>query len=176
MARQSVIMSNINEARAVRYLLDAIIDRSIIDSAINDGLYSIAIFHAQQVCEKSTKACLSLLGVVVADEHLYINFLKNMVIPNSKALRSDFLNLMSDLNKLESAYITSRYGVGRSGDIHYKKYDKNDVISLSRSSSNFLETCFLFTENRTGKKLPREITLLDKYFLENYKDHIREIQ
>lgn len=169
-------MSNINEARAVRYLLDAVIDRSIIESAINTELYPIVIFHSQQVCEKSTKACLSLLGVLVADEHLYINFLKNMVIPNSKALKSDFLSMISDLNTLEASYITSRYGVGRSGDIHYKKYNKNDVITLSRSSFKYLETCFVFIENRTGKKLPREMKLLDDFFLENYNDHIREFQ
>ncbi len=46
-------MSDIREARAVRYLLDAVNDVSIIGPALEEGLYSMAIFHAQQASEKS---------------------------------------------------------------------------------------------------------------------------
>ncbi len=37
-------MSDIREARAVRYLLDAVNDTSIIGTALEEGLYSMAIF------------------------------------------------------------------------------------------------------------------------------------
>ncbi len=41
-------MSDIREARAIRYLLDAVNDTSIIGPALEEGLYSMAIFHSQQ--------------------------------------------------------------------------------------------------------------------------------
>ena len=44
-------MSDIREARAVRYLLDAVNDTSIIVPALDEGLYSMAIFHAQQAAD-----------------------------------------------------------------------------------------------------------------------------
>jgi HEPN domain-containing protein len=63
-------MSDIREARAIRYLLDAVNDASIIGPALEEGLYSMALFHSQQASEKSAKACLSLLDILITDEHI----------------------------------------------------------------------------------------------------------
>ena len=51
-------MSDINEAMAIRYLIDSLNDKPFIEMAINMGLYAPALFHMEQLCEKSTKACL----------------------------------------------------------------------------------------------------------------------
>ncbi len=57
-------MSDIKEARAVRYLLDAVNDTSIIGPALEEGLYSMAIFHSQQASEKSANLTCSSAGHV----------------------------------------------------------------------------------------------------------------
>ncbi len=48
-------MSDIKDARAIRYLLDAVNDTSIIEP-LEEGLYSMAVFHSQQASEKSAKS------------------------------------------------------------------------------------------------------------------------
>jgi len=131
-------MSDIREARAIRYLLDAVNDTLITEPALEEGLYSMAIFHSQQASEKSAKACLSLLDILITDEHIYTNYLVKFVIPESKDLNNDFMKLLHDVNKLESYYIHSRYGVDRFGKIHYRKYDEKEVRGLCSSSINFL--------------------------------------
>ncbi len=88
-------MSDIREARAVRYLLDAVNDISIIGPALEEGIYSMAIFHSQQASEKSAKACLSLLDILITDEHIYTDYLVKFVILESKDLNIDFLKLLS---------------------------------------------------------------------------------
>jgi HEPN domain-containing protein len=169
-------MSDIREARAVRYLLDAMNDASIIVPALDEGLYSMAIFHAQQASEKSAKACLSLLDILITDEHIYTDYLVKFVIPESKDLNKDFMKLLPDVNKLESYYIPSRYGVDRFGRIHYRKYDEKEVRDLCRSSTDFLEFCFKFAEDKSGKTIPRKREELEKFFVYNYHKFIRELR
>ncbi|WP_081477367.1 HEPN domain-containing protein [Methanocella arvoryzae] len=62
-------MSSLAEARAVRYLLDASYDKSLIDAAIKENIPSLALFHMEQLCEKSTKACLAILSILITKEH-----------------------------------------------------------------------------------------------------------
>ncbi len=169
-------MSDIKEARAVRYLLDAVNDASIIEPALEEGLYPMAIFHAQQASEKSAKACLSLLDILITDEHIYTNYLVKFVIPESKDLNKDFMKLLPAVNKLESYYIPSRYGVDRFGKIHYRKYDEIEVRELCRSAMDFLELCFKFVEHKSGRTIPRQREELEQFFVENYYKFIRELR
>jgi len=167
-------MSDIREARAIRYLLDAVNDASIIEPAL--GLYSMAIFHSQQASEKSAKACLSLLDILITDEHIYTDYLVKFVIPESKDLNKDFTKLLPDVNKLESYYIPSRYGVDRFGKIHYRKYDEKEVRDLCRSSMDFLDLCFKFVEHKSGRMVPRQREELEQFFVNNYHMFIRELR
>lgn len=169
-------MSDIREARAVRYLLDAVNDTSIIAPALEEGLYSMAIFHSQQASEKSAKACLSLLDILITDEHIYTDYLVKFVIPESKDLNKDFMKLLPDVNKLESYYIPSRYGVDRFGKIHYRKYDEKEVKDLCRSAIDFLELCFKFVEGKSGMMIPRHREELEQFFVDNYHKFIRELR
>ncbi|OGU64170.1 MAG: hypothetical protein A2W30_02610 [Ignavibacteria bacterium RBG_16_36_9] len=41
------------------------------------------------------------------------------------------MKLLPDVNKLESYYIPSRYGVDRFGKIHYRKYDEKEVETFA---------------------------------------------
>ncbi|VVB95501.1 HEPN domain protein [uncultured archaeon] len=169
-------MSDIREARAIRYLLDAANDTAIIGPALEEGLYSMAIFHAQQASEKSAKACLSLLNILITDEHIYTDYLVKFVIPESKDLNKDFMKLLPDVNKLESYYIPSRYGVDRFGKIHYRKYDEKEVRDLCKSSVDFLELCFKFIEDKSGRIIPRRREELEQFFVDNYYKFIRELR
>ncbi len=169
-------MSDIKEARAVRYLLDAVNDASIIGPALEEELYPMAIFHAQQASEKSAKACLSLLEILITDEHIYTDYLVKFLIPESKDLNKSFTKLLPAVNKLESYYIPSRYGVDRFGKIHYRKYDEKDVRDLCRSAKDFLELCFKFVEHKSGRMIPRKREDLERFFIENYYKFIRELR
>ncbi|MFZ3383994.1 MAG: HEPN domain-containing protein [Candidatus Methanoperedens sp.] len=169
-------MSDIREARAIRYLLDAVNDTSIIGPALEERLYSMAIFHSQQSSEKSAKACLSLLDILITDEHIYTNYLVKFVFPESKDLKNDFMKLLPDVNKLESYYIPSRYGVDRFGKIHYRKYDEKEVKDLCRSAVDFVELCFKFVEDRSGRIIPRKREELEQFFVNNYHKFIRELR
>ena len=169
-------MSDISEARAIRYLLDAVNDTSIIVPALDEGLYSMAIFHAQQASEKSTKACLSLLDILITDEHIYTDYFVKFVIPESNDLNNDFMKLLPDVNKLESYYIPSRYGVDRFGKIHYRKYDEKEVRDLCRSAIDFVELCFKLVEDKSGRMIPRKREELEQFFIYNYHKFIRELR
>jgi len=169
-------MSDIREARAIRYLLDAVSDTAIIEPALLEGLYSMAIFHSQQACEKSAKACLSLLDILITDEHIYTNYLVKFIIPESKDLNKDFMKLLPDVNKLESYYIPSRYGVDRFGKIHYRKYDEKEVRGLCKSTMDFLELCFKFVEDKSGRTIPKKREELEQFFVYNYHKFIRELR
>jgi HEPN domain-containing protein len=169
-------MSDIREARAIRYLLDSVNDTSIIGPALEEGLYSMAIFHSQQASEKSAKACLSLLDILITDEHIYTDYLLKFVIPESKDLNKDFMKLLPDVNKLESYYIPSRYGVDRFGKIHYRKYDEKEVRNLCRSSIDFLELCFKLVEDKISRVIPRKREELEQFFIYNYHKFIRELR
>jgi HEPN domain-containing protein len=166
-------MSKINEARAVSYLLDATYDRSAVEFAIKEKLYPVAIFHAQQTCEKATKACLSLMNILITGEHQYMDFVQNDISPNAGDLKPALDRILSDITKVEMYYIPSRYSVDRYGNIHHKAYDERELVMLSRSSIEYLEICFSFVEGRIGYKLPRETGGLEKFFLANYSDHVK---
>ena len=62
-------MSDLDEARAIRYFLDAFCDRDTIGLALSQELYPVAIFHSQQVCEKCAKGCLALSAIMIARDH-----------------------------------------------------------------------------------------------------------
>jgi HEPN domain-containing protein len=53
-------MSDLEEAQAIRYYLDAMCDMDTIGLALSRELYPVAIFFSQQVCEKCAKGCLAL--------------------------------------------------------------------------------------------------------------------
>ncbi len=105
-------MSNINEARAIRYLIDALNDKPFIEMAINMGLYAPAIFHMEQLCEKATKACLSTYNILITKEHLFTDLIERIIVPD----KEDFERYLPVLRKLENKYVSSRYGVDQWGE------------------------------------------------------------
>lgn len=173
MVPQSVTMSDINEARAIRYLIDAIDDKLLIESALDKKIFSQALFHSQQLSEKASKACLSALKILPVDDHKYADALNYLIIPNSKKLKQRFYNIVSHVSKLESEYIPSRYGVNKSGNVSLKKYHEQEVINLCNPAFEYLELCFEFVEERTGKKLPRQKLELEQLLIIDYRDHVK---
>jgi len=84
-------MSSLAEARAVRYLLDAVYDKSLIDAAIKDNIPSQALFHMEQLCEKATKACLAIAGILITREHSYSYYVESILIPENDILLAESL-------------------------------------------------------------------------------------
>jgi HEPN domain-containing protein len=70
------------EARALRYLIDAIKDKDAADVLIRENLFDMALSHIAQMCEKSTKACLAINDLLITEEnspvktHIYSNLVK----------------------------------------------------------------------------------------------------
>jgi HEPN domain-containing protein len=169
-------MSDLDEARAIRYFLDAIYDRDTIKPAMEAGLPSVVIFHSEQVCEKSAKGCLSLFAIIIASDHHASDFFNTYIIPESGDLKSQFQRIIVSMNRLESYYIPSRYGVDRSGRVHHLTYDPNTVLELSQAAIDFLEYSMQFFEIKTGKRLPRSRENLEQYFLKIYNHCIRLLE
>lgn len=160
----------LNEARALRYMIDAVEDVLAAEVLLERGVFGQSLFHCQQVSEKASKACLSILGFVLADEHKYANFLQKMVVPNSGKLRSDFTKLMVKVSVLETLYITSRYGVDKQGRIHFKEFEEKDVSDVFNAVQDFIELCFKFLEDKLQKQIPRTKEKLILYVKTNYKE------
>ncbi|MCX6689341.1 MAG: HEPN domain-containing protein [Methanoregula sp.] len=169
-------MSDLDEARAIRYFLDAFYDRDTIKPAREAGLYPVVIFHSQQVCEKSAKGCLSLYAIIIASDHHASDFFNRYIIPESGNLQSQFQKNLVHMNRLESYYIPSRYGVNKSGRVHYLEYNLNTVTELSQAAVDFLEISMQFFEIKTGKMLPRSRERLEQYFLKAYSHCIRMLE
>lgn len=169
-------MSDLDEARAIRYFLDAFYARDTIKPAQEAGLHSVVIFHSQQVCEKSAKGCLSLYAIIIASDHHASDFFNKYIIPESGNLLSEFQRILIHMNRLESYYIPSRYGVNKSGRVHYLKYDPHTVLELSQAAVDFLEISLRFFEIKTGKTLPRSRESLERYFLKTYGHCIRTLE
>lgn len=165
-------MSDINEARAIRYLIDALNDKPFIEMAINMGLYSPAIFHMEQLCEKSTKACLCTFNILITKEHLFTDFIERIIIPDVGGFKGDFNRYIPILRKLENKYVSSRYGVDQWGNIKVRKYDREEIAALYISSTEYSDLCFNFIEHKLEKQLPRKINELEQYLLVNYREYI----
>lgn len=163
----------LNEARALRYLIDAVEDLMAAEVLLDKEVYNLVLFHCQQASEKSSKACLSLFGIILADEHKYAGFLQKMVVPNSGRLRNKFTQLMVKVSVLENLYIISRYGVDKEGRIHLREFEKEDVDDAFNAATDFTELCFLFLEEKLNAKLPRKKDLLVAHLKANYKELIK---
>lgn len=173
MGLQLDTMSDINEARAIRYLLDAIDDRLMIDSAYENKVYSQALFHAQQLTEKSSKACLAVLRVMPKDDHHYSEMVRRFILPNSKKFRTRFDEFLPIVVKLESQYIPTRYGVTTSGTVRIRKYDEQMVDKDCNAAKEYFELCFSFVEDKMGKQLPRQKAELEQILIADYKDNVK---
>ena len=163
----------LNEARALRYLLDALDDSSAAEILLEKKIFNQVLFHCQQVSEKASKACLSFLGIVLADEHKYADFLQKLVVPSSGKLQNEFKKLMVKVSIFENFYISARYGVDKQGRIRLQEYEEQEVIDAFNSASDFLELCFKFMEFKVGKSIPRSKEQLVLYLKQNYKELIR---
>lgn len=176
MAQRLDTRSDLDEARAIRYYLDALCDMDTIGLAMSRELYPVAIFHSQQVCEKCAKGCLALSGIMIARDHHASALFNSSVIPISGDLKSKFKRSLVFFTRLESYYIPSRYGVDTTGRVHYLKYDPDSVRELSIEAEDFLELCLEFFEIRTGTSLPRLRAHLEEYFLAHYSHCIRRLE
>lgn len=169
-------MSDLDEARAIRYFLDAFWDGEALTLALERKLYPVAIFHSQQVYEKSAKGCLALVGILSARDHHASDLFNTSIIPISGDLQIPFQRSLGFMTRLESYYIPSRYGVDTAGRIHYVTYDPASVQELAHEADNFLELCLKFFEGKTSKSLPRSREHLEPFFLENYAQCIRTLE
>lgn len=140
--------------------------------AINMGLYAPALFHMEQLCEKSTKACLCTFNILITKEHLFTDLIEKIMIPDIGEFENDFKRYIPVLRRLENKYVSSRYGVDQWGNIKVKKYDKEEILALYHSSLEYFDLCFRFIEKRLNKQLPHNINGLEAYLLSNYKEFI----
>lgn len=159
----------LNKARGLRYLIDALDDVSAAEILLDKSMYALVMFHCQQASEKASKACLSVLGIVLADEHKYADFLQKMVVPSAGKLKNQFQKLMLKVSILESLYVVSRYGVDKKGRIHFQEFDEKDVVDALNAVQEFVELCFLFLESKFNTEIPRQKKELILYLRENYK-------
>jgi len=168
-------MSDISEARAISYLCDALDDAPLIESALKERIFNRAIFLCQQICEKSAKACLASMNILITDEHKFVEYFEDFVMPESDDLNDDFEKLLRSLGKLETSYISSRYSVDRHGKVMNIKYDEAQVDSLCKDSYKFLELSFKFIERKIGKQLPRGRKDLKDYLNLQYSDNVEDL-
>lgn len=175
MALRLGIMSDVNEARAIRYLLDGLDDKDMIECALEKEIYSQALFHAQQLAEKSTKACISILQMMPTDEHHYTKSAYNIVLPNAKKLRGRFEIIIPQVTRFELQYIPTRYGVSTSGKIYLREYNQDTILRDIKSANEYLELCFQFVENRVNMKIPRDKKELKKLLMNAYSDNVYKL-
>lgn len=163
----------LNEARGIRYLMDAIDDIDSAEALLDRKIYNQVLFHCQQVSEKGSKACLSLLGIVLADEHKYADFLQKVVVPSSGKLQNSFKKLMVKVSIFENFYITARYGVDKLGRVRLQEFTESDGVDAFNSANDFLELCFRVhgTEIKSGStKNKKELVL---YLKKNYSQLLK---
>jgi len=163
----------LNEARGIRYLLDALDDITAAEVLLEKRIYNLVLFHCQQTSEKGSKACLSLLGIILADEHRYADFLQKVVVPSSGKLQNSFKKLMVKVSIFENFYISARYGVDKTGRIRLQEFRESDGVDAFNSANDFLELCFKFIELKLDCVLPRKKEELTLYLKKNYNQLIR---
>jgi len=165
-------MSSIDEARALRYLIDSLNDTADAGIMLDHGRYSSALFHTEQASEKATKACLAIIGIIGLKDHVINDHVKNEIIPATDHLKAEFKASRNFLIEIESYYIPARYGVDIAGRISFDQYDESEVKQLLLSSRAYIELCFRFVEEKIGKTIPRSTTDLTKYFITSYSGFI----
>jgi HEPN domain-containing protein len=161
-------MSDIDEARSIRYLMDALNDKSVAELLFNSKYNQPALFHIEQLCEKSTKACLATIGILLTKEHLFANNVKEDIMPVSGELEADFKRYLPLLRKLQLLYVRTRYGVDVEGRISLDEYNETFVQDVYSQSLDYMELCFKFVERKYGKPLPRDPDGLKRYFKSKY--------
>lgn len=144
-------MSNIDEARSIRYLIDALNDMSVAELLFHSKYYQPAVFHIEQLCEKSTKACLAVIGILLTKEHVFANSVKEDIIPVSGELGVDFKQHLPLLRQLQYLYVRTRYGVDVDGRISLDEYNEAFAKDVYSRSLDYLELCFKFVERKYGK-------------------------
>jgi HEPN domain-containing protein len=168
-----VIMSSIDEARALRYLIDSMNDATDASVMFNNGRYPAALFHIQQSSEKATKACLSVIGIVGLKDHLIAIHVRNEILPETPNLEHDFRSYLEFLRQVQSYYITTRYGVDASGNIQFARYNEEYVRQLLTTTQAYVKLCFMFVEEKIHKKVPGTVDDLTSYLKTNYSEFIR---
>jgi len=162
------------EVRAIRYLLNSWDDLDSAEALLDKKIYSQTLFHCQQACEKSSKACLALFGLLFIEEHKCSDFLKTVIIPNSEKLANKFKELVPKVVEIENNYIISRYGVDKKGFVHLKEYELSEITDFLNVSFEFVELCEKFIEQQMKKALPKSKEQLVLYLKENYKQFIKD--
>jgi HEPN domain-containing protein len=165
-------MSSIDEARALRFLIDSLNDAADADIMLDHKRYSSALFHTEQSCEKATKACLAIIGVIGQKDHVIYDHVKDEILPLTLDLKDEFKSYRDFLLEVESYYIPSRYGVDIAGRISFDHYEENDVKQFIFASKGYIDLCFKFVEEKTGKTIPGTLADLMDYFKTNYSGFI----
>lgn len=115
------------------------------------------------------------MNILITDEHKFVEYFEDFVMPESDDLNDDFEKLLRSLGKLETSYISSRYSVDRHGKVMNIKYDEAQVDSLCKDSYKFLELSFKFIERKIGKQLPRGRKDLKDYLNLHYSDNVEDL-
>ena len=83
-------MSSIDEARAIRFLIDSLNDSIDADLMFSNGRYASALSHADQSCEKATKACLAIMGIIGKKDHIISRHVREEIMPATASLKDRF--------------------------------------------------------------------------------------
>lgn len=133
--------------------MDALNDKSVAELLFHSKYYQPALFHIEQLCEKSTKACLAMIGTLLTKEHLFANNVKEDIMPISGELEADFKKYLPLLRKLQLLYVRTRYAsMSREGSAlmsimrrSFKIFIPNRWITwsfvLNSSSENMANRC-----------------------------------
>jgi len=164
------------EARAIRYLIDALKDRDAAEVLIREKQLDMALVHIAQMCEKSTKACLAIHDLLITENkenspirtHIFSNLVKTKILPVSGDLLDKFQRFIPKLRDIENYYFEPRYGVDTSGSMSLDEYEETDVKEIYDSALEYLELCFTFIEHDYGKQVPRKINELKEFYKSNY--------
>jgi HEPN domain-containing protein len=137
-----------------------------------NGRNATALSHADQSCEKATKVCMAMLGIIGKKDHIISRHVRDDVIPSTSMLKDRFKSHLKFLTDIETYYFPSRYGVDLYGRISFDHYERSNVERLLHASKEYVELCFQFIEEKAGKSIPRTAEGLTDYFKANYSGFI----
>ncbi|MFQ6072225.1 MAG: HEPN domain-containing protein, partial [Methanosarcinales archaeon] len=97
-------------AKTIIRLISALEHIKMSEISLNNMSYNFAVYHSQQACEMSMKACLASVDLEDIFTHRVSGIFANRVINEvSEDLRMEFQSLLSKISELEFKYIPSRY-------------------------------------------------------------------
>ena len=102
-------MSNTGKLRgiATAFLIEARSDSEAVRVLIENGQYSLAVYHAQQAVEKLLKACLAIEGIIGIYKHEIFHFFTETL--KDRFADDEIQTLMETVPALEEEWSATRY-------------------------------------------------------------------